>query len=70
MRKRRMVLIQLWFSRCCTSEQGSECDDLEKPSHKVTISRSFIRKSRSDTGFIHVMTGKNPSDQTVEEIVQ
>ena len=65
MRKRRMVLIQSGsFRMGCTSEQGSECDDLEKPSHKVTISRSFyMRKVEVTQDLYKVVMGKNPGIQ-------
>ena len=29
------------FTMGCTSEQGDDCDDDEKPTHKVTISKDF-----------------------------
>lgn len=32
------------FTMGCTTEQGGECDDDEKPSHRVTLSTFFISK--------------------------
>ena len=63
MKEREMVLVPSGsFTMGCTSEQGDDCYDNEKPSHKVTISRSFyIGKYEVTQDLYKVVMGKNPS---------
>jgi formylglycine-generating enzyme required for sulfatase activity len=47
----------------CTAEQGSDCDDDEKPAHKVTLSRSFyIQTTEVTQGQWKSVMGSNPSE--------
>ena len=50
------------FTMGCTSEQGSDCDSDERPTHKVTISRGFVLMESEVTQELYqkVMSG-NPS---------
>jgi formylglycine-generating enzyme required for sulfatase activity len=49
------------FTMGCTSEQGSECLNSEKPSHSVTLSDFYIGKYEvTQKQWVHVM-GSNPS---------
>ena len=49
------------FTMGCTSEQGGECSEDEKPAHRVTVSDYYIGKYEvTQAQWIAVM-GKNPS---------
>ena len=63
MKEREMVLVSSGsFMMGCTSEQGSDCYGDEKPSHKVTISRSFyIGKYEVTKDIYNEIMGKNLS---------
>ena len=50
------------FTMGCTSEQGDDCSDNEKPSHKVTISRDYyIGKYEVTQDLYNEIIGENPS---------
>ena len=50
------------FTMGCTSEQGRDCDDTEKPSHEVTLTRSFaLLKTEVTQGLYEKVMGENPS---------
>lgn len=49
------------FTMGCTSEQGSDCLDEEKPAHQVKISRSFyMMKSEVTQGLYHKVMDQEP----------
>jgi formylglycine-generating enzyme required for sulfatase activity len=45
----------------CTAEQGSDCDDDEKPAHKVTLSDFYIGKYEVTQAQWKAVMGSNPS---------
>jgi formylglycine-generating enzyme required for sulfatase activity len=49
------------FTMGCTSEQGSDCDDDEKPSHRVTLSSFSIGKYEVTQEQWQAVMGSNPS---------
>ncbi|GBU21413.1 hypothetical protein R80B4_01302 [Fibrobacteres bacterium R8-0-B4] len=51
------------FTMGCTSEQGDECDDDERPAHSVTLSSYYIGKYEVTQGLWKVVmgNGNNPS---------
>ena len=50
------------FTMGCTSEQGSDCYDNEKPAHKVEISKDFyMMESEVTQGLYKRVMGENPS---------
>ena len=51
------------FTMGCTPEQGSDCYDYEKPSHEVTLTRSFaLMKTEVTQGLYEKVMGENPSE--------
>ena len=62
------------FTMGCTSEQGADCRDSEKPSHQVTLSRSFyLLKHEVTQELYEKVMGENPSyfkgsQRPVEEV--
>lgn len=49
------------FSMGCTSEQGSDCEDDEKPSHRVTVSDFYISRYEVTQKEWRDVMGSNPS---------
>jgi formylglycine-generating enzyme required for sulfatase activity len=49
------------FTMGCTSEQGNDCDDNEKPAHSVTLSDFYIGKYEVTQKQWQAVTGSNPS---------
>jgi formylglycine-generating enzyme required for sulfatase activity len=49
------------FTTGCTSEQGSDCDDDEKPAHQVTLSGFYIGRYEATQAQWKVVMGSNPS---------
>jgi formylglycine-generating enzyme required for sulfatase activity len=49
------------FTMGCTSEQGSDCFDSEKPAHSVTLSSYYMGKYEVTQGLYKAVTGSNPS---------
>ena len=49
------------FTMGCTSEQGNDCEDDEKPAHKVTVSSFSISKYEVTQKQWHEVMGDNPS---------
>ena len=49
------------FTMGCTSEQGSECYDYEKPTHQVTLSSYYIGKFEVTQELWQAVMGSNPS---------
>jgi formylglycine-generating enzyme required for sulfatase activity len=49
------------FTMGCTSEQGSDCDSDEKPTHKVTVSDFYIGKYEVTQAQWKAVMGSNPS---------
>lgn len=50
------------FMMGCTSEQGDDCNDIEKPVHKVTISKDFyLMESEVTQALYERVMGYNPS---------
>ena len=49
------------FTMGCTSEQGSDCDSDERPSHSVTLSTFYIGKYEVTEGQWTAVMGTNPS---------
>ena len=49
------------FTMGCTSEQGHDCIDMEKPSHKVTLSSYYIGKYEVTQAQWKAVMGNNPS---------
>ena len=49
------------FTMGCTDEQGSDCDDNEKPAHQVTLSDYYIGKYEVTQGLWKKVMGNNPS---------
>ena len=45
----------------CTSEQGNDCYDNEKPDHQVTVSDYYICKYEVTQGQWEAIMGNNPS---------
>src|SRR5574344_1170849 len=61
------------FTMGCTSEQGSDCDDDEKPAHRVTLSDYYIGKTEVTQALWEAVMGSNPSyfrgaDLPVEDV--
>lgn len=50
------------FTMGCTSEQGSDCYDWEKPSHRVTLSDFYIGKYEVTQAQWKAIMGTNPSN--------
>jgi len=50
------------FTMGCTSEQGSDCDDDEKPAHRVMVSDFYIGKYEVTQKEWREVMGSNPSD--------
>jgi formylglycine-generating enzyme required for sulfatase activity len=46
------------FTMGCTSEQGSDCWDWEKPAHQVTVSSFHIGKYGSDASAVESCDGQ------------
>ena len=60
--KTEMVFVQGGtFTMGCTDEQGSDCDDNEKPAHQVTLSDYYIGKYEVTQGLWKKVMGSNPS---------
>ncbi|MDD3405380.1 MAG: formylglycine-generating enzyme family protein [Paludibacteraceae bacterium] len=49
------------FTMGCTSEQGSDCYDDEKPAHRVTLSDYYIGKTEVTQALWEAVMGSNPS---------
>ena len=49
------------FTMGCTSEQGSDCDDDEQPTHQVTVSSFYMGKYEVTQAQWHAVMGSNPS---------
>jgi formylglycine-generating enzyme required for sulfatase activity len=49
------------FSMGCTSEQGNDCDDREKPAHQVTLSNYYINRYEVTQALWSAVMGSNPS---------
>ena len=49
------------FTMGCTSEQGSDCYDDEKPSHTVTLSTYYIGETEVTQALWKAVMGSNPS---------
>ena len=49
------------FTMGCTPEQGNDCDDDEKPAHKVTVSDFYIGKYEVTQAQWKAVMGNNPS---------
>lgn len=49
------------FTMGCTSEQGDDCDDDEKPAHRVTLDGFYISKHEVTQGQWEFVMGNNPS---------
>ena len=49
------------FTMGCTSEQGSDCEDDEKPAHQVTVSSFYIGKYQVTQAQWRAVMGNNPS---------
>lgn len=61
------------FTMGCTSKQGSDCDDDEKPAHRVTLSDYYIGKTEVTQALWEAVMGSNPSyfegsDLPVEQV--
>lgn len=62
------------FTMGCTSEQGSDCFDDEKPAHSVTLSGYYIAETEVTQGLWQAVMGDNPSrfkngnDYPVEQV--
>jgi formylglycine-generating enzyme required for sulfatase activity len=50
------------FTMGCTSEQGSDCYDEEKPAHKVTLSDYYIGETEVTQAQWRAVMGNNPSN--------
>ena len=50
------------FIMGCTSEQGGDCDDDEKPAHRVTVSDFYIGKYEITQAQWRAVMGNNPSN--------
>ena len=50
------------FTMGCTSEQGSDCWDDEKPSHSVTLSNYYIGQTEVTQALWKAVMGSNPSN--------
>ena len=50
------------FTMGCTSEQGGDCYDFEKPSHSVTLSDYYIGKFEVTQELWQAVMGRNPSN--------
>ncbi len=49
------------FTMGCTSEQGSDCYDWEKPAHAVTLSDYYIGETEVTVGLWRAVMGSDPS---------
>ena len=49
------------FTMGCTSEQGNDCYDDEKPAHKVTLSTYYIGETEVTQALWKAVMGNNPS---------
>ena len=49
------------FTMGCTSEQGSDCYDLEKPAHSVTVSGFYMGQTEVTQALWKAVMGNNPS---------
>jgi formylglycine-generating enzyme required for sulfatase activity len=49
------------FTMGCTSEQGNDCYDPEKPTHQVTLSSFYINKYEVTQALWSAVMGSNPS---------
>ena len=57
-----MVAVQKGvFTMGCTSEQGGDCNDSEKPAHRVTLSAFYIGKYEVTQAQWKTVMGDNPS---------
>lgn len=61
------------FTMGCTGEQGSDCDNDEKPAHRVTLSSYAIGETEVTQALWEAVMGSNPSyfkgaDQPVETV--
>ncbi|GHV21981.1 hypothetical protein FACS189428_3290 [Clostridia bacterium] len=61
------------FTMGCTSEQGGDCYDSEKPAHSVTLSNYYMGKYEVTQGLWKAVMGNNPSsfkgdDLPVEQV--
>jgi formylglycine-generating enzyme required for sulfatase activity len=57
-----MVFVQgSTFTMGCTSEQGNDCYDSEKPTHQVTLSSFYINKYEVTQALWRAVMGNNPS---------
>ena len=57
-----MILVQGGtFTMGCTSEQGSDCYDREKPAHRVTLSTYYIGETEVTQELWKAVMGSNPS---------
>lgn len=52
------------FTMGCTTEQGSDCYDNEKPAHKVTLSTYYIGETEVTQELWKAVMGENPSMYT------
>ena len=60
--KIEMVFVQGGtFTMGCTDEQGSDCENDEKPAHQVTLSDYYIGKYEVTQGLWKKVMGNNPS---------
>ena len=50
------------FTMGCTPEQGSDCDDYERPAHEVKLSDFYIGKYEVTQSVWQSVMGNNPSD--------
>lgn len=50
------------FTMGCTSEQGNDCDDDEKPAHRVTLSTYYIGETEVTQELWKAVMGSNPSE--------
>jgi formylglycine-generating enzyme required for sulfatase activity len=49
------------FTMGCTSEQGNDCDDSEKPAHQVSLSSYYINRYEVTQAQWRAVMGSNPS---------
>ena len=56
------------FTMGCTSEQGGECKDDEKPSHSVTLSSYYIGETEVTQALWKAVMGSNPSYWTGDNL--
>ena len=50
------------FAMGCTSEQGGECDNDERPAHNVTLSSYYIGETEVTQALWQAVMGNNPSN--------